>query len=385
MKCYAAYARNVDVRKLGSSGGIFPVISMKFIEDGGVVYASVYDKELNVLFKRIDNMEDLSESFTSKYMQSNSIGVYNCVCNDLKSGNKVLFCGTPCHVKALHKYLLALNVSKENLLSIDIICHGVPSQKVFNKFLDEYSDKKIVSLNMRNKDLGWNWGNYSWKMTFADGEEQNVKQSEIPYMKGFLSNIFLRPSCYNCKSKSEKYSDLTLGDYWGITDTNIDIDFRFGVSCLIANTDKGQSEFEKIIELLECHSTEYDDILSGNPSLLNSVRRPISRNKFFRKIDSCNSIECLSKKLNKRSLFKRIINKLYSKYIHNKTSIKDIKLSGKCIYSFKEDCSGCMACHSICQKSAITQYIDNEGFTYPVIDIQKCISCGLCEKVCPQK
>ncbi len=387
MKCYAAYARDLEVRNLGSSGGIFPVISMEYINHGGVVYASIYDEDFNVVFKRVDSIKELPATFTSKYMQSNSLGIYKKVADDLKTGNKVLFCGTPCQVNALYKYLVALKISTDNLLLVDIICHGVPSQKVFQLYMNEYYNHKLKSLNMRNKELGWNWGNYSWKMTFDDGGSKLVKQNEMPYMKGFLSNIILRPSCYKCKGKQEKHADITLGDFWGITDTDIKLDDRYGVSCVLLHTAKGENAFSNIETFLDVCETNYNDILAGNPSLVSSSSRPYNRKEFFSKLDKCDNLELLTSKLTRRTAFSKVANKVYNKLELGKTSVKDLTSNSeeRVMYKLKEQCSGCMACHSVCPKEAIIYKNDNEGFSYPVIMSQKCIHCGLCEKVCPQK
>lgn len=387
MKCYAAYARDLEVRNLGSSGGIFPVISMEYINHGGVVYSSIYDEDFNVVFKRVDSIKELPATFTSKYMQSNSLGIYKKLADDLKTGNKVLFCGTPCQVNALYKYLVTLKISTDNLLLVDFICHGVPSQKVFQLYMNEYYNHKLKSLNMRNKELGWNWGNYSWKMTFDDGGSKLIKQNEMPYMKGFLSNIILRPSCYKCKSKQAKHADITLGDFWGITDTDIKLDNRYGVSCVLLHTAKGENAFSNIETFLDVCKTNYNDILAGNPSLVSSSSRPYNRKEFFSKLDKCDNLELLTSKLTRRTAFSKVANKVYNKLELGKTSVKGLTSNSeeRVMYKLKEQCSGCMACHSVCPKEAIIYKNDNEGFSYPVIMSQKCIHCGLCEKVCPQK
>ncbi len=386
MKCYAAYAKDIEVRNLGSSGGIYPVIATEYIKKGGIVYASVYDENLKVSFKRVDNIDDLSNTFTSKYMQSDSCCVYKKVKNDLKIGNKVLFCRTTCQVNGLYKYLSTCKVPMNSLLLIDIICHGVPSYKVFYTYMKEYSDKKIATLNMRNKELGWDWYNYSWKIQFEDGTGKIEKQSKVPFMKDFVSNIFLRPSCYNCNSKKKRYSDITIGDFWGITNTNIKLDNRYGVSCIIVNTKKGEIGIDSIIPLLDIYETDYSDILAYNPSLINSSRRPYNRKMFFNNINKCDSIELLAEKANKSNGYTKIANKLYSKLNLGKISTSDLtKKSGeRTMYKIKENCTGCMACNSVCPKKAIAIKCDNEGFCYPIISLEKCINCGLCENVFPQ-
>lgn len=297
-----------------------------------------------------------------------------------------MFCGTTCQVNGLYKYLSTCKVPMDSLLLIDIICHRVPSYKIFYAYMKEYCDKKIATLNMRNKELGWDWYNYSWKIQFEDGTSKIEKQSRVPFMKGFTSNIFLRPSCYNCNSKKKRYSDITIGDFWGITNTDIKLDNKYGVSCVIVNTKKGETKFRGVASLLDTFETNYGDILAGNPSLIHSSRRPYNRKRFFSSIDDCDSIVLLAEKVNKYNYYTRIVNKLYSKLNWGKIATGDLtKKSGeRTMYKIKENCTGCMACNSVCPKKSISIKCDNEGFCYPIISVEKCINCGLCEKVCPQ-
>lgn len=196
----------------------------------------------------------------------------------------------------------------------------------------------------------------------------------------------MRPSCYNCNSKKKRYSDITIGDFGGITNTNIKLDNRYGVSCIVVNTKKGEIGIDSIIPLLDIYETDYSDILAYNPSLINSSRRPYNRKMFFNNINKCDSIELLAEKANKSNGYTKIANKLYSKLNLGKISTSDLtKKSGeRTMYKIKENCTGCMACNSVCPNKAIAIKCDNEGFCYPIISLEKCINCGLCENICPQ-
>ncbi len=384
MKCYAAFANDYHTRMCGSSGGIFPLISKKHINNGGIVYASVYTESLNVEFMRIDNLADLEKSFTSKYMQSQLNDTFAKVKQDLKCGRSVLFCGTPCQVSGLKKYLQKSNVRDNNLLAIDFVCHGVPNQKVFQKFMCGFSSK-CVDINMRNKESGWNNGNYSWKLTFEDGTEILKKQYEIPYMDGFINNLYLRPSCYMCASKGKSEADITLGDFWGIDSIDIDINVEHGVSCVILRNDKAERLFSLFADSLEYREVKFEDILRGNYVLETSVRKPLARKSFFKKLRRTDLNQLIKSSLS-RSMFKRVLNKSYSMLPKFGTSVSDLKRNGfDTIFDKKEGCCGCSACYSICSVGAISMKMDDEGFLYPIIDLQKCIKCGLCENVCPFK
>lgn len=387
MDCFAAYAKDEEVRKKGSSGGVFPVISKAFILKDGIVYASVYDEELNVAFKRIDSESELEESFGSKYMQSRVGGIFKQVEKDLKEQRRVLFCGTPCQAMGLRKYLNVKKISTDNVLIIDFICHGVPSEDVFHKSMDCYYEHKCVTLNMRNKDMGWDAGSYSWKMTFADGSEKNVIQREVPYMRGFLANFYLRPSCYNCVARKNSGADITLGDFWGITRlNNPDICTKRGVSCVILRTEKGKNAFFENAESLNLFGVSYNDILQGNSCLEKSVKLTYYRKAFYKKFPKVpmGKTNELIASFIKPNFSKRVLQKVYSKLPYPKMPPKDLlNKQEKTVFQDKKNCCGCSSCFAICSKGAISMKKDVEGFLYPVINFEKCTNCGLCFEVCP--
>jgi coenzyme F420-reducing hydrogenase beta subunit len=388
MECYAAYAKDERIRKSGSSGGLFPIIAMHCLSKGWIIYASVYDDDLNVVFNRIDNETELIKSFTSKYLQSRVGDIFKNIEHDLKDGKKVLFCGSPCQASGVKKYLETKRVSFEALLVIDFICHGVPSEDVFHRSMYSYKDTKCVSLNMRNKDNGWNYGMYSWKMLFSDGEEKIVSQSKVPYMKGFLSNIYLRPSCYECVAKKNSGSDITLGDFWGISEVNSSIDTKNGVSCVIVKTELGRKIFSEVSGNVETIKVSYKDIFAGNPSLEKSVSVPAYRKKFFKIFNSDSNVDVnsLILSITSRSFKNRVINKIYSKLPQKKLSAKGIIEKGeRTIFLTKGECCGCSSCFAACPKDSIKMKKDKEGFFYPIINVQKCINCGICVNACPLK
>ena len=224
-----------------------------------------------------------------------------------------MFCGTPCQASGLCKFLNESNTNTDKLLILDIICHGVPSEDVFVEFMEKYSNPKYTSLNMRNKETGWNWGQYAWKISFSDGTEQTTKQSEISYMRGFIANLYLRPSCYSCATKNTSSADITLGDFWGITNVNDKIPAKQGVSCVITRTSKGNDSFLKVANEIECFDVRYEDIKAGNPSLTEASRKPFLRNKFFKNLNDSTNLDNTILRMSNLGLKDKIINKLYSK------------------------------------------------------------------------
>lgn len=383
MKCFAAYAKDEEIRKLGSSGAFFPLISTAYIRNGGIVYASVYDEQLNVKFTRIQDEAHLQASFTSKYVQSQVGDTFCQLAQDLKDGKKVLFCGTSCQVNGLRQYLTKKRISCDQLLLIDIICHGVPSSAVFKLTMNQCYPG-CIELNMRNKDLGWDWGSFSWKMRFADGSEQVIPQAKVPHMKAFLSNICLRPSCYQCAAKQEAAADLTLGDFWGISTVNDQIPTRYGVSAVILRTSAGEAAFAAIEQQMNSFEVRYQDIMSHNPPLEHSVAKPIHRNIFLKKLLSDPEVKLEALLSKPHSLPQKVLNKLYQKLPHSGTSVRDLlEQNQQVFYKKKEQCCGCTACYSVCPTNAISMKEDREGFLYAVIDQNKCVNCGACKAVCP--
>lgn len=385
MKCYAAYAKDEQIRKQGSSGALFPLLSTACIRNGGVVYASVYGEQLNVRFARVEDEEGLQKTFTSKYVQSTLGDTFRSLEADLKAERSVLFCGTQCQAAGLRRYLNKRRVNSDRLLLAEIICHGVPSPDVFQKFMKAaYPD--CTSINMRNKDLGWDWGTYAWKLGFTDGTEKVYPLEEVAYMKGFQSKIFLRPSCYHCAAKPGKAADITLGDFWGLCYVNDQIPTRYGVSAVILRTKAGEEAFSAVSEVLECFEVEYEDILQGNPRLETSVPKPVYRDRFFKKLRSRpdGDIVALINDASTPSFTDKVINKLYSKLPQGSTPVRHLTGKGERVrYASKEQCSGCSACYSICPTDAISMKKDSEGFLYAVIDETKCVNCGACNAVCP--
>ena len=308
---YAAINPDVDTRLKSSSGGIFSALAHAVLSQGGVVFGVCWDKEWRLVFDYVESKDDLSRFRGSKYLQAHVGDAYVRTEQFLKSGRQVLFTGTACQIAGLKKYLRR---DYDNLLSVDVICHGAPSPGVFRSYLTEeiakvaVGDKNSVSLpskpyiaernvlnnagwriediQFRDKRLGWK--KYSFTLCLskvtAEGEENTVSLSyplnENIFMRGFLRDIYLRPSCYSCPAKSGKSgADITLGDFWGINLLKPEIDDDRGVSAVCINTSRGASWFDALS--LEQHPMAYADVCLYNPSLLRPVACPPQRAKFF--------------------------------------------------------------------------------------------------------
>ena len=261
------------------SGGIFTELSELVINNGGVVFGAKFDKDWNVVHDYTDTIEGLAQFRGSKYAQSKITNSFVQVKSFLGLGREVLFSGTPCHIAGLRRFL---GREYGNLILVDIVCHGVPSPLVWNDYLASIKlTREIDSISFRHKDTGWSC--YSFFVKYKGGHEETkeVYPSNI-FIKGFLKDLYLRPSCYHCPAKSGKaHSDITIGDYWGINDVLPKFNDEKGVGLILLNTDKGSESYEGInpnqIE------TTYEQAFVGNPSMEHSVQIPKYRDYFWKK------------------------------------------------------------------------------------------------------
>ena len=229
---------NEDELLKSQSGAAFVILSDVVLEQGGVVYGAAFDDEFHVIHKRTTSSEEREELRYSKYTQSDMEGCYKEVVNDLKNGILVLFTGTPCQVAAIKSFVpVRLH---NNLLLVDIICHGVPSPQIWHDYLKYIENKygKIKKAYFRDKRIGWN----VQKETFIN--VQGKEKCFITYKKLFYSHVCLRHSCYNCQFTSyNRCSDITISDFWGWEKISDRFKDNKGVSLCIINTNKGKRLF----------------------------------------------------------------------------------------------------------------------------------------------
>lgn len=301
-KCFAAYNRDDSIRMDSSSGGLFDLMGKFFLNKDGIVYGAAFSKNNNVEHIRVDNEKDFLKLRKSKYVQSEiSFRIYEQVKLDLENGRLVLFSGTPCQVEGL---LMFLKKDYKNLYTQDIICHGVPSKRVWQKYLNERKVNEGANISFRDKRNGWE--NYCVNIEGVCC----VASREDSYMKSFLSECNIRPACYNCKFKKiHRCSDITLGDFWGIKETYPDMYNETGVSVVVVHSLKGERLFEKMKGSIVFKEVEYEKAIAYNPAYHSSVKENKNRNKFFKNLDKYD-MNVLCKKYCKGSLKARIINKV---------------------------------------------------------------------------
>ena len=271
---YAATNPNEFVRSQSSSGGFFSILAEYVIRQGGVVFGAAFNDNWEVVHSHTESMEGLVKFRGSKYVQSQIGDSFSDAERFLKEGRQVLFSGTPCQVAGLKIYL-----RKEygNLLAIDCVCHGVPSPGIFKEYLKSTS-QPITKVNFRDKRTGWK--HYSITVNSESSELSEVYHNN-EYMQGFLSNLYLRPSCYDCHFREGKSgSDITLGDYWGIDKTKPELDDDKGLSLVIANNKRAND----LLRGLDGNLTkmQLSEAVRYNPSITTSVSIPKLRQLFFR-------------------------------------------------------------------------------------------------------
>lgn len=304
---YAAYNKNDKIRKNCSSGGIFAQMAYHALLEKGIVYGAAFESDYqSVCHIRIESERNLPRLYTSKYMQSRLNDTYQLVRKDLKEGKKVLFSGTPCQVGGLKTFL---GKEYENLLCVDFICHGVPSEKIWkiftNKLIKKYNHK-IDSANFRFKEDGSPrllllFGNHEYKQT----------QSENLFYQAFLSDICLRKSCYQCQFKGKYgFSDITIADFWGIQSVCPEMNDEKGTSLVIVNSSKGSVIWGKIKNETVFKKVNDERVLKSNSSRLMSVAYHPNRDRYMTGVNEENfkrfTIQCVGKPLSERIKIKLI-------------------------------------------------------------------------------
>lgn len=290
-KSYAAWNTNNSIRMSSSSGGIFSAIAEEIIRDGGIVYGARFNETLELSHRFCDNIDELSKLRGSKYLQSRIGDTFKHVRDNLIKNRVVLFSGTGCQIAGLKHYL---KKDYPNLYTIEVICHGVPSPKVWKDYVRHIIGNKIQGKNpiisFRNKRQGWKRFsmNIEWQSKNKAKRYICEFQQDV-YMKCFLKNLTLRPSCYNCPVKESKSgADLLLGDFWGIENCYPQYDDDKGCSAVIVLSEKGSILLN--LSNLEKRVVDYENILIGNPILRTSVSEPAQRARFWCEYNRSNSI-----------------------------------------------------------------------------------------------
>ena len=340
IEVYVTKNRDEEIRRTSSSGGVFSAVATQIIKDDGVVFGACFNPAWEVIHDYAETQEDLRKFQGSKYVQSRIGNAYQLVESFLKKGRKVLFSGTPCQIAGLHSFL---QKDYDNLYTIDIICHGVPSPGVWREYLEEETarqcdgkksvlthpkdkigDVRIENISFRDKRLGWK--KFSFALTLSvpvgHGAKKSVLLSEPLdkniFLRGFLADLYLRPSCHACPVKKFKSgSDVTIGDFWGVQNVMPEIDDDKGMSALLVNNIHGKNILNKLG--VDMWRTDYENVLRSNPAIEKSVSMPKNRKHFYN--NSSKSVEFRVKKYTcptMREQIKLVIRKIVAVIRDNK-------------------------------------------------------------------
>ena len=293
-KVYAAINKDEEVRLKSSSGGIFYLLAEKTIAEDGVVFGARFDEQWQVVIDYAETMEGVKAFMGSKYVQARTETAYTDAKRFLTEGRKVLFSGTPCQIAGLRHFL---RKPYDNLLTVDIICHGTPSPKVWGMYLDEVvtaGRKAINDVQFRNKRNGWKAFNFTMEY---NKDEKSVSlcshHQQNHFMRAFLRDIILRPSCYDCKAKGcSSQSDITIADFWGIQTVFPEMDDDKGTGLVFINTKKGQQSLD--YSQLNFRETTYDRIKPLNPACYRSAAPHPKRDKFFSSLDKNDLVKLIN-------------------------------------------------------------------------------------------
>lgn len=282
-KVFAAKIKDEDALFRSTSGGVFSQLAGCVLNKNGVVFGCAYDENLVAHHICIDTPENIKLLQNSKYVQSDIRGIYTQVKNALNADRYVLFSGTGCQTAGLKAFL---GKSFDKLLTVDIVCHGVPSPKLFKYYLDWLGKKmggKITYFNFRSKkDHGW--------QHFFQADTSTKSKTTYgmfdPYYNAFIKSKTIRESCYNCKfSNTNRPGDITLGDYWGIEFAHPDFYSSKGISLVLVNTDKGAEYWSAISNSLDCIESDFEKATALNGNLVSKPSRPACRDSIYNGID----------------------------------------------------------------------------------------------------
>lgn len=297
---YGAVNRNRNQYMNSASGGIYILFAEYIISIGGVVCGAAYNKNFEVYHDFAENIVDCSLFQSSKYTQSDIRGIYLKIKTILKGGRPLLFVGTPCQVAGLRGFL---RKDYDNLFCVDLICHGVPSPRLYRDYLNFVSHgKKISRINFRYKVT--NLPGTFLRIDFSDGSNiQNCLKTRV-WDKLYFGHCAIRPSCHDCQfTHFNRTGDITIGDFWGIRKYHSDFHSKDCPSLVLVNNDKGQNLFDVICKNIDCIKSCQEEALQ--PQLQASTQVSPYREAFWRLYES-DGFLAVAKRYGEYTIWKRI-------------------------------------------------------------------------------
>lgn len=275
---YLSKNKNAEIRKNSSSGGTFYALAEFIIKEKGIVYGAILNEKMEVIHSKTNSIKELKKMMGSKYVQSNLGEIFKDIQNELINNKKILFVGTPCQVAGLKSFL---GKKYDTLFLCDLVCHGVPSPKIWNeyvKLVEDKSNKKLKNYIFRSKINGWH--SHTEIAEFLNGDTEKETSLINSNKELFYSSLVLRPSCYSCKfANTNRISDITIADAWGIEKVAKEFDDNLGTSLVIVNTKNGEKLFNNIADNLLIKQIKLNDCLQ--PQLKHPIKEPSNRDAFW--------------------------------------------------------------------------------------------------------
>ena len=294
-KAYVVNNKDENVRSQSTSGGAFTAIAEYVIDNNGVVFGAAFDKDFNVEHTYVTTKEDLKKFRGSKYVQSDLKNTFQDVKKFLNKGQMVCFSGTPCQIEGLKKFL---GKDYENLITVDIVCHAVPSPLVWRKYLNYEKNKN--KLNNINEILFRDKSKYGYKYSMMSIKDDNEIYSQgvetDPYLRAFFGDLSDRPSCYNCAFKKQyRVSDFTIWDCFTVENFEKSLDDDKGTTRILIHSKKGEELFEHIKCKFYYKKVEEEALVKNVKEMYSSVSMNLKRNDFFKDINQMNEIDFFAK------------------------------------------------------------------------------------------
>lgn len=311
-RVYAARSVDAATRGASSSGGVFSELAEDTLRRGGLVFGAAFDGALELRHVGVESSADLAPLRGSKYVPSLLGESLREVRRHADAGRPVLFVGTPCQVGGLRAYI---GRPRDSLVTVDLVCHGVPSLRLFRQFrgwLERRHRGSLAEIQFRDKRNGWR--RFEVVATFADGRQHRSHHRVDAFMRAFLGNLCLRPACHECRwARIPRVGDLTLGDYWGISGAGAEVDDDRGTSAVLVNGDKGLAALERVSSRLVLKETPLAPAVAGNPCLVRPAVASPRRASFMRDLSAAPFDALVSKYLRPPSAAARFYGRVRSR------------------------------------------------------------------------
>lgn len=273
---FAAYSEN-EAAKNSTSGGIFYELAYEFIENDGVVYGASYSKDMYLSINEISEKNAIVKIQGSKYLQADTRNSFVEVRDNLEHGIKVLYSGTPCQVAGLKKYLALTGVNNKKLYTVEIICHGVSSPKMFYDYLKWQKEKNEKNINryvFRSKRNGFK--DFRCEIGYSDNTYKLISGYRDPYYRIYMKGNSFRESCYNCKfANKDRVADITLGDFWNSEELGFFGGSNKRISVVLINSEKGEEVWKRIQRKVKHKKVDWEIAAKGNSNLYKSSDKPM--------------------------------------------------------------------------------------------------------------